>query len=1161
MTSDRQRRISQWLARIDKEKELANLYEGAAKLFTDGGFPGRERFICHAVREIGNRLPQAVGGGTAREYLQYNKEVEGLAGVWEGRGLAGVHIGGDREAPTDATVGVPVEVAVMVERLVEKHRAVLGRRKHNAKQLFLSLEPENEKFTASLLPVVGQWLDITKWFGERAHVGSDINPDELASYFEKFETVLDSLGSYFYEGLDHIEKMVSGLNDIRRAPTDAEVTAVVGHLGRPRYRLVFFDKLENPSWIEPLKDRGFFMVPEDPPIGEPYEGWPQGWYLRRMACRVPQSVLDVITEIRTKNPYVCHACLECLAEMPVDVSVKGVKLVRRLLGTMEYSPWFGVGESAAKLMVRLVDRHPAAGFVLAESLLELRQPEDKSEYSFERMRSKFRTHEYKELVFTYYRKVWEMMPLKATCMLVEVLDRYLTEYSKEKGYDTSEFLGTVMEDLENVGDLDYDFGAIVVKAICEAGRVVTKREPESVGKLLDELERRDKAIFCRVVMYLLRFVPMGAEKERISKFVGDPRFFEGRRGVYEHRKLLNEKFDDVTDAAKRRFTDWVEEPKFGAELRADIENRCKASDQPLPDWENQENKEKARELYLVRERFKDLYEQHRRAAKADDVALAPQPMVSMARAVGPTEGSPMTTDDMLKRAPGDVIAFISDPSQWVIPKDEWGIVHGPEVALSYVFQEVVKSKSHDYAGLSDAAILALEPPFVRGYLLGMWGAIQEDQGKGERIGRLLQLIRQIVEQKREQKEYASVLHALIYPIEALFENRETRPGLVLPNSDDIWAIIAPLVTYKGEEFAVQPSHDLHQQAINYLPGQAAATVMQFALAWKNADLEKYKQEWSGRVRGVMEQIVSAEDMRVRSVMGAWFPQVHWLEAEWTDKNLDWIFPPQDDRVWDAVWGTYMAWGRTYKDTFGLLKGRGKYEHAIERIGADIHFKHERKPEEGLMQHLMIAYFRGWAGLDESLLKAFFARASAELRAKAARFLKPDFDDLKDLDAEKRELITARVKEYWAARLSAIATNPEENRREAMELNGWVVDSPLSEDDTLGLLQRGLEVSGGQIGEMSYAAKFVEAIGELGKRSSGREPAALRCLKMAAADRNMHMTWSGMQKPLVSYLDSMVGLSDDIVRQARQIADLYGRYNPQTFRDVWVKLGGDTADSK
>jgi hypothetical protein len=92
--------------------------------------------------------------------------------------------------------------------------------------------------------------------------------------------------------------------------------------------------------------------------------------------------------------------------------------------------------------------------------------------------------------------------------------------------------------------------------------------------------------------------------------------------------------------------------------------------------------------------------------------------------------------------------------------------------------------------------------------------------------------------------------------------------------------------------------------------------------------------------------------------------------------------------------------------------------------------------------------------------------------------------------------------------------------------------------------------------MRDARDFVEGVSKLGK---GNELLALGCLKKAAADENMHMPWAAIQDSLVKFLEPMVESPENIQSEAREVVDLYGRYNPEKFRCLWEKLQGRQAN--
>ena len=69
-----QKRIFEWLK--EQDECIGELYEAAVRMVEDDSLPGRKRLICHAVREIRNRLPEKVGAEGIRKRVDYTNEVE-----------------------------------------------------------------------------------------------------------------------------------------------------------------------------------------------------------------------------------------------------------------------------------------------------------------------------------------------------------------------------------------------------------------------------------------------------------------------------------------------------------------------------------------------------------------------------------------------------------------------------------------------------------------------------------------------------------------------------------------------------------------------------------------------------------------------------------------------------------------------------------------------------------------------------------------------------------------------------------------------------------------------------------------------------------------------------------------------------------------------------
>lgn len=392
-------------------------------------------------------------------------------------------------------------------------------------------------------------------------------------------------------------------------------------------------------------------------------------------------------------------------------------------------------------------------------------------------------------------------------------------------------------------------------------------------------------------------------------------------------------------------------------------------------------------------------------------------------------------------------------------------------------------------------------------------------------------------------------------VRELLDSDELKEKIVKSDKHLVWEIVGPLIEYKyNPDAIIGEDTDPYTECINSVQGKAFELAVRFGIILKNEDGAAYEKDWSQKIVEILTYVLEEVAIeKVVCVFGVWLPQLYWLEEEWVRVNLDKIF---EDKKWDAVWGSYVSWGRRYKKIFELLAERGKYGQAVEKIGSTKRYRHSKDPEESLVEHLMIAFFNGWIELGEPLLERFFTQASAKLRGHAARFLTTGFKTVNEEGGPEKEKVATRMKEYWNKRLAAIEKNWQENIEETVEFAGWVKDSLLEAKETLELLERTLKLTGGKVGRMRDAQEFVEGVCELGK---GNELIALRCLKKAAADENMRTDWVIYEDRLVQFLGQIADLPGDyndagnIRTKAIEVVDSYGRLHPNKFREVWEKL--------
>ena len=945
----------------------------------------------------------------------------------------------------------------------------------------------------------------------------------------------------YYENIIRLEK----LRELS-TPVEADLKKVLEIIKDDvELAFYFYDVLDS-GWVESLYKAGEFDGLREKETG--MIGKYKAHYLKQSAETKAEAVLGIIEKLDAQDINIQGTLIRAIAKMPEETAIKGIGVVTKYLDEHENTWWYTAGMSAAELMAKLVTNHPEKAFEVAEALLDAWVSDEKT-YGKDIV-AKFSEDEYSKLMLEHFSKVWEAKPEGAIRVLITILNRCLETLDKEgkgeEGYDASRSFGYGLKlgDLDEI-DMKYpEVKTVLVKGICEAGKVLIEKEPGKVSEILDLLEGPNRVIFLRVAMYLLRFVRAGTEKERIVKFVGNREYFKEYNPCWnEHRRLLNDKFDDVSDAVKDEFIDWVREPKITDERKKEVAEWCQKNEKPLPDFEKWENQEKAEELYFVRERFKDEYEEYKKAAGVkNDSALAPRKPVSEARDVSPMEGTPLSADDMAKMAFEDVLDYILEPKNYEGEKKVggWGTVKD---ALAETFRYDVKTRVGSYLECEDR-LKKVPSLFLTSFFSGVWEASREGSLSEIQWAQSIGFASLVVEEKYEEQEYRDCFSEILSVMREVFSGGKDKFELDESTAKKFWGILKTLIYFPVKIIDDRDEErDPVQLRLRHVSGKALGlTVLlgvtckkNFSGYWENELKDEIRECWKYSLENISEPGINC-------VFGIEFSRIHWLDTEWVEGNLELIFKGE---LWDEVWGTYTSWGRPSPDGFTFLLEKRKYEQAIDMLENENKFKFGKDPDKGLTEHLMIGYFNGWIDYDHEVLQKFFEKAPASLRAKAARFLPTGFKDINERGGTEKEEVTARMKRYWESRI------PRMDKEEAIGFMQWVSDSVLDGKETLEFVKETLKISGGKLSKHGDSKGFVEGVCKFGKE--GNELLALQCFKKAAADENMHMTWSRIQDPLVNFLEAMVDIPGEVRSAAIEVADAYGRYNPDKFREVWAKL--------
>jgi hypothetical protein len=199
---------------------LCELYDGALRMIFLPDFPGRMRFIAHAVREIRNRLPDVIAGPKTGGPVQYKNRLDDIVKDWEKCGLLA---DGSTTTSLNSSETIP-SGHILIPRLLFQKIAILvkehveGResREEAAIRLFEGIAPENQDLRDTLRPIVHQWLEVTEWFVKKVHApsfeASNVDAKEFRRYFDIFEKTLGALVRSFFKTVEELDEILEDTN-------------------------------------------------------------------------------------------------------------------------------------------------------------------------------------------------------------------------------------------------------------------------------------------------------------------------------------------------------------------------------------------------------------------------------------------------------------------------------------------------------------------------------------------------------------------------------------------------------------------------------------------------------------------------------------------------------------------------------------------------------------------------------------------------------------------------------------------------------------------------------------------------------------------------------------------------------------------------------------
>lgn len=1014
-------------ALYEKSTDLARMYMGALFTLNQSSNPDNFAQSAHSIRELMEKLPKYIDVQVQAQTEKLKDKVIELKDSWDSslrktKCLKEHTWAGEIDGP----------VAKLLEKLAsffewfEQHAP---RRKVEITKTLRGLDHFHGTLPKVLeVRKINTWTEFKNYFQGVAH-HNITNCTDFGKHLETLETfLLNYFKPQTFLEFDAIDQII---REGERYLSPEVITMAIEEIQKRAVNSAyFFDNIKSPNWIEPLLQQGMFQNPPPPEHqenGTSFPFWAESRYLVRMASLLPERVLEIILKVpETDNFRIYVDFIEAVLMMSPELAARWVKQNINWIKNYKYKDYL-LPEKMGKLMSHLaLGGQVDVALNLARALLIVSH---ESQTSMEEW-------QYREILNNHVPDLVTVAGERSLRMLCDLLSKSI---QSTKDYDDNNDYSESWRPAIEEHEQNHLYG-VQRDHLVTAIRNAVERLIGTLGKsVLDIVEGYSSKIFRRIGLHIRRKWPK-VDWEGTTHIVANPDVFNDSCLHHELYLLLREQFDNFPDQTKQAYFSFVERglilDKHGITLNPE-------------DFERFDQQWKYSKLLPIREFLPDRWK-HKFDAMKVRFGEIEHPEFQSYRGedqIGPD--SPINDEQLCTMEVSDIIEFFNT---WQVPNDPFG--QTPE-GLGRKFTDLVSVEPARFA-VEATKFIGFDPTYVRALITGIRNAAR-NKVEFEWLHVLTLccwVINQSINIPARRDSFGDVDPGWGWTrraIASLVSVGLELEKIEIPFSyrEKVWEILKPLtedpeLTPEYEKMYGGSNMDPATLAINTTRGEAMHAVIRYSL-WvrkhnNEANGDKYLTSFKDmpEVKEVLDihlDIIHEPSLAIRSVYGRWLPWLMILDSSWLQDNLPKIFPMEEENGpwWDAAWEAYITLCKLYDNAFDMLFMQ--YEEAIQRLGNLSESKHLLNPEERLVEHLMMLYWRSKLALEtnDSILSGFYEKATTKLKRYALQFIGRSLYNTKEsIDP----IVLDRLITLWEFRINTIGLSEGNTRDNDLSAFGW-----------------------------------------------------------------------------------------------------------------------------
>jgi hypothetical protein len=982
-----------------------------------------------------------------------------------------------------------------------------------------------------------------------------------------------------------------------KTPTPEQVERAIALIIHPQQSSYFFNHLQNPKWISPLKKKGLFKNPS-PVAHDSSEGtvsfpaWAESIYLARMAQHEPKAVLEIANSTETENPRIHRDFVEAALQMPPEEAVKMVAKVKTWIES-PYSSFALLPDKVGALIVHLANGGQVKKALdLARSLLVVMpdpstQNGEANEDRVYRPRPEPRTHfdnrsynwEYEQILKKYVPELVTIAGEAALQMLGYLLydavkfsqhpgERNQHQENSPIWEDRSMYWRPAIEEHPR-NRTPHGVAELLAIALRDAAEQIVESNPSKMRSLVLMLEKWRWRVFHRIALYLIRKYP-DSDRDLLTERLVDQKRFSNSSSYedYEYVFLAKEYFGDLSKEEQEKILGWIENPNFD-----------------LSGWEDQEERAQGVKYWQLKkltpikdslpakwqQRYQQLVNEYGTTVELPDIVFGG---LGGVRELGIE--SPKTDAELESMSIEELVSFLRI---WQ-PDSRDPFEPGASISgVGFQLSRLAEQNPERFA-LAAEQFQELHLKYCWNLVRGLRSALANNKGQQGELrefswSSVLKLCSWIVQASQPSPECettddsrdSDLREARRAVADLLTVGFAARGNSGIPFNlhSEVWDILEPLTQdpdptpeyEKGYSSSNKESHrDLSDLSINTVRGEAMHTIVRYALWLRRhfeqmpdgSELIKKGFDEMPEVRQVLDEHLDIDQepsLAIRSVYGQWFPWLMLLDGGWATQNVAKIFP-HDEALSDlrsAAWESYIRYCSVYDNVFDLL--HEEYSYAVERSNTVCSEKQQlTELEEGLAEHLMTLYWRAKIHLDEprGLLALFYTEVPDVLRGYALEFVGRSLRNTEDAIEPQ---ILNRLQLLWERRLQAAraATLPASYVNELAAFGWWFASAKFDDSWAIAQLKEVLQL----MGQVEPEFLIFERLAVLADKMP---ESTVECLKLIIEKDKKGWGIYGSHDEVKTILATAIQGSNDTARQsATALIDRLGELGNWDFREL------------